>query len=336
MRSDSPLGDVPPAAAPSTTAVDSAPSRPPPQTHQPTRRTVSQHHLSSNLTAADSPASSSAASPRLHPKDDPSQSQWKKPAEGSPQEVVPDTYLSAHLLDQIDPDSSHAGVAVSSPKYAEQEQAVRIDISEPSLDLMYRGSRDNLPITLFTSPHTFSIGRKMDVQNKVMVYATGKGRLRILDRTDGARVLLKGHNGPVSDLCLSDMPGVTEDDVLVISASVAAPTVILWRVARDVPPKASNDSHLPEGFVKVLEFSPKTPDATVRCIRRVSNDLFILATSDSRMLILDLSTDAWSRLVKGEDQVQQTEDQMKKSGLLRKVQFEYVSWTLIVVFPMPR
>lgn len=248
---------------------------------------------------------------------------------------MPDVWLSGPLLDRLPLDPTHVGLPVSSPKYAEQEQALRINIAEPSLDLLYRGRRTVTPITLFQTPHAFSPGRKLDLLHAVLIYATRTGRLRILDRSSGARLLLKGHTGPVTDVCLQPMPSTNADgdgdSLLVVSASVAAPSVILWRVAKDVAGGSNGAySDMPAGFRCLLQFNLRTPDASVRCIRKLSPDLFALATTDSRLLLLDLASPAWAETLQRDGQKQQqqqtaTEEELMSSGLLKQVKFGDVS-----------
>lgn len=325
MRVSSPLRPASPAARPDSPSSLSRNNSRQPQQRAPKRA------VSNAAPSADSPGSSAPASPGLaKPRS------VSGPAKDSQQasdvsdkgQDVPDLWLSAQYLDQLPSrEDERVGVPVSAPKYDEQEQAIHIDISEPSLDLIYRGSRSITPITLFQTPHAFGVGRKLDLLQSIIIYATRTGRLRILDRSSGARLLLKGHSGPVTDVCLNDLPGSdNNEDILVISASVSAPSVILWKVARDVA-AGSNGAYasMPAGFRALLEFSLKTPDASVRCIRKLTKDLFALATTDSRLLLLDLASSAWSDILQRDDKKMTTEEELMGSGLLKQVKFGDVS-----------
>ncbi|KAG0145251.1 hypothetical protein CROQUDRAFT_658934 [Cronartium quercuum f. sp. fusiforme G11] len=79
-------------------------------------------------------------------------------------------------------------------------QEIKIDIKLKGIERLYGGSPPNLlPITLFPSTSIFSKGKKVGVDGFIS-YATKVGRIRVIDQSSGARMLLRRHEGTVIDM----------------------------------------------------------------------------------------------------------------------------------------
>lgn len=140
-----------------------------------------------------------------------------------------DSYLAKHKLPISQPES-FSGKQLSTTK-----TSFNINTSL-SLDYTLSATPLLTPITLFETINAYQNGRRVVVCGGLISYATKQGRLRVLDRKSGARLLLKGHNGPVFDFGLKE---VGAKKVRLVSASSDG-TCIVWEIPsefqRDHPP----------------------------------------------------------------------------------------------------
>ncbi|SCV67201.1 BQ2448_5847 [Microbotryum intermedium] len=86
-------------------------------------------------------------------------------------------------------------------------QHLTIDISAPNLDSLDSGAQvETTPVVLFDVPSEWSPGRRSALSSHVFVWSTSKGRIRIVDRRSGAKILLKGHKSAIADLSIAPAP----------------------------------------------------------------------------------------------------------------------------------
>lgn len=67
----------------------------------------------------------------------------------------------------------------------------------------------------------------------------------------------------------------------------------------------------------------------MRCIRRLEEDLFAFATTDSRLLLLDLASEGWSNFITQGNNTAHEADLMS-SGALKQVKFGDVRYVSVV------
>ncbi|SCZ96112.1 BZ3500_MvSof-1268-A1-R1_Chr8-1g10013 [Microbotryum saponariae] len=86
-------------------------------------------------------------------------------------------------------------------------QHLTIDISAPNLDSLDSAALvETTPVVLFEVPYEWSPGRRSAITSHVFVWSTSKGRIRVVDRRSGAKILLKGHKSAIADLSIAPAP----------------------------------------------------------------------------------------------------------------------------------
>ncbi|SGY39533.1 BQ5605_C003g02232 [Microbotryum silenes-dioicae] len=86
-------------------------------------------------------------------------------------------------------------------------QHLTIDISAPNLDSLDSAALvETTPVVLFEVPYEWSPGRCSAITSHVFVWSTSKGRIRVVDRRSGAKILLKGHKSAIADLSIAPAP----------------------------------------------------------------------------------------------------------------------------------
>lgn len=106
-------------------------------------------------------------------------------------------YLPPTPLDAL----SYAPTGLRLPASSE---TLRIDVRAENVESLDVGPRVAVvPITLFSIPLEWAPGAKAGVWARGICYATKAGKIRVIDRVSGARLLLKGHVGGVEDLAVA-------------------------------------------------------------------------------------------------------------------------------------
>lgn len=161
---------------------------------------------------------------------------------------------------------------------------------------LYDNELATTPITLFPTGDDFQYGRRLALCGILICYATKQGRLRVLDRQTGARVLLKCHSNAIADLEMHKAP-FADDQIQIVSAGSDG-RVCIWRLKA-----AFNDEqearcrliaqiHLPEGHHAVL-------------VRHVPNEpsLLVFATNKGAVMTLNMSMPAWTKALQANQSV---------------------------------
>lgn len=149
--------------------------------------------------------------------------------------------LASTLLAAIQADSppsptpSYAPQGVHIPLHtgnkASVSETLRIDLGEEHLESLSLGKVIVQPVTIFPSEMKWGRGRKVAMWENALVYSNAGGKIRVIDRATGARLLLKGHTSKIIELVVSPNVDIVEGEETRIVASIGADgRLIIWRV----------------------------------------------------------------------------------------------------------
>ncbi|KAH8919335.1 hypothetical protein BT69DRAFT_500375 [Atractiella rhizophila] len=188
---------------------------------------------------------------------------------------------------------------------------ITIDCSKPLLESLYTQHMTLTAITLFATPVKMEVGRKMAATRDGFIsYATKQGRVRVIDRNTGARLLLKSHSLPIIDMAVSKMEGRS-----LLSAGLRAESLatcgadgklILWKVPSNFHDdtteyRISTEIHSGNmGTFAGLQWHPTKPD--VLAVRTTKGALAILDFEKdvSGKILNGRGPVAWEEAIKGQ------------------------------------
>lgn len=181
--------------------------------------------------------------------------------------------MAIHLVKHAQP---NRGLAIHS-SYAPQH--LTISIAQPNYDILYVSHTEPsvLPITLFPSAMRFAPGRKVAVEGFIS-YATKVGRIRVIDQTSGARMLLRRHEGQVLDMAI----GRPDPRRWRCIASVATDgRLVVWKLPVRFDEETARYEVLAEVVAEAHRFTalrwhPKEPS------------VLLVATDDAKLVLLRL------------------------------------------------
>ena len=212
-----------------------------------------------------------------------------KPAAQSSEPSTPSRELLSSLrLPASLPPIASAGLSL--PPSAGRH--LSIDVSLPHLQSLSTASLEVAPITLFKNDVKFAAGRRCGAWEKGISYATKQGKIRVIDRVSGARLLLKGHEAAVTDMAVAQE--VEEVGGRRLLASIGEDSkLIVWRVpnqfegtgSTSVPPFASSYSlaDYMNRYDKVLQVQGNPASAKSPRFRSIA---FHPHTSTSNLLLV--------------------------------------------------
>lgn len=125
---------------------------------------------------------------------------------------------------------------INAPSYAltglrlpPNSHTLRIDVRAENVESLDVGPRVAVvPITLFAIPLEWIPGAKAGVWARGICYATKAGKIRVIDRVSGARLLLKGHTGGVEDLVVAKR---SEEKTRTLASVGKEGKLIVWSVS---------------------------------------------------------------------------------------------------------
>jgi hypothetical protein len=142
------------------------------------------------------------------------------------------------------------------------------------------------PITRSPTPVQASTGRMLALPGSTIAYVTKGGRLRILDRATGARLLLKLHSEVIVDVEAAPIAG--GDGMVHVATCGRDGKLIICRVPKSFTEKTATHDVVAE----IIAGSP----TRFHKLRWSPDGRFLaVITAEGRVVLLDLTSSAWKR-----------------------------------------